>query len=282
MKESHHLKNVEDINTEDIVDKDEVKFLKEQLKLVKEKNVHLEISLENQKLKNQELQQEIQLVRTTSDKKVNMLQDDLSQKTKQVNLLKKKMVFQDREHQECKKENLKIKTLQYALSGKNIEVNLLKEQMDIQVKVHQSCKIELNETKNQLYYKHLALDGVIKSNIKLQEELAYVVSCNQQKNSACKTAVSRIMQNNVNDVIKSSNDVSQEVKEESSAVNPTAVFRHRDVADASMQLTHSLKVADGDKKSNIIVVTGMSQTQSVAVNKNQKKRCRRRNKKRFD
>ena len=38
MKESHHLKNVEDINTEDIVDKDEVKFLKEQLKLVKEKN----------------------------------------------------------------------------------------------------------------------------------------------------------------------------------------------------------------------------------------------------
>ena len=282
MKESHHLKNVEDINTEDIVDKDEVKFLKEQLKLVKEKNVHLEISLENQKLKNQELQQEIQLVRTTSDKKVNMLQDDLSQKTKQVNLLKEKMIFQDKEHQECKKENLKIKTLQYALSGKNIEVDLLKEQMNIQVKSHQSCKIELNETKNQLYYKHLALDGVIKSNIKLQEELAYVVACNQQKNSACKTAVSRLMQNNVNDVIKSSNDVSQEVKEESSAVNPTAVFRHRDVADASMQLTHSLKVADGDKKSNIIVVTGMSQTQSVAVNKNQKKRCRRRNKKRFD
>ena len=259
-----------------------MKFLKEQLKLMKKKNVHLEISLENQKLKNQELHQEIQHVRTTSDKKVNMLQDDLSQKTKQVNLLKEKMIFQDKEHQECKKENLKIKTLQYALSGKNIEVDLLKEQMNIQVKSHQSCKIELNETKNQLYYKHLALDGVIKSNIKLQEELAYVVACNQQKNSACKTAVSRLMQNNVNDVINSSNDISQEVKEESSAVNPTAVFRHRDVADASMQLTHSLKVADGDKKSNIIVVTGMSQTQSVAVNKNQKKRCRRRNKKRFD
>ena len=276
MKESHHLKNVEDINTEDIVDKDEVKFLTEQLKLMKEKNVHLEISLENQKLKNQELQQEIQHVRTTSDKKVNMLQDDLSQKTKQVNLLKKKMVFQDREHQECKKENLKIKTLQYALSGKNIEVNLLKEQMDIQVKVHQSCKIELNETKNQLYYKHLALDGVIKSNIKLQEELACVAACDQQKNSACKTAVSRIMQNNVDDVFKSSNDVSQEVKEENSTEKQTAVSRQ-----AIVDATPSSKNANFDKKSIVTVMAGASRTQIVAVNKIQKKR-RRRNKKRFD
>ena len=275
------MKNVDNINnTEDIVDKDKVEFLKEQLKLMKEKNVHLEISLENQKLKNQELQQEIQLVRTSSDKKVNMLQDGLSQKTNEVNILKETMDFQNREHEECKKENVKIKTLQDALSGKTIEVNLLKEQMNIQVKVHQSCKTELNETKNQLYYKHLALDGVIKSNIKLQVQLACVVACHQQNNSACKTPVSRLIQNNVDDVIKSSNNVSQEVKEESSA-DQTSVFQQRDIVDDTMELTPSSKNADGDKKSNVTIVTGMSQTQSVAVNKNQKKR-RRRNKKRFD
>ena len=239
------MKNV-GTNTEDIVEKDEMKLLKEQLKMLEEKNAHLKISLENQKQKNHDLQREIKLVRTTADKKVNMLEDDLLSKID--------------------------------------EVNLLKEQLDIQTKDHQACKKELYETKNQLYYKHLALDGIIKSNIKLQEQLASCVTTttsqqNANKNSACKTAVSRRLQTDVDDVIKS-NDVSHEMKRKSSAAKQTGVSRPRTGIDASVELMLPYKDAERVEELKVIVIDSCK-AQSISVNENQKKR-RRRNKKRFD
>ena len=114
---------------------EEIKLLKEKFKLMEEKNARLEISLKKEKEKNRDLQQQIEFDLTTTDK---------------------------------------VKILQDSLSGKTNEVNHLKEKFDLQKKEHQACKKELNATKNQLHYKHLALDGIIKSNIKLQEQLLVV------------------------------------------------------------------------------------------------------------
>ena len=132
---------------------EEIKVLKEKLKLMEEKNSRLEISLKKEKEKNRDLKQQIEfdLTTTTTDK---------------------------------------VKILRDSLSGKTNEVDHLKEKFDLQKKEHQACKKELNATKNQLHYKHLALDGIIKSNIKLQEQL--LVAGNGQnvvEKSVCQTTV---------------------------------------------------------------------------------------------
>ena len=131
---------------------DEIKLLKAKLKLMEEHNIHLEISSKKEEKKSQDLEaQEI----------------DSNEETEQ-----------------------RLKQLQDSLSGKTNEVDQLKEQLDLQRREHRTCKKELNATKNQLYYKHLALDGVIKSNIKLQEQL--VVEQQKEKvmeKSASQTAV---------------------------------------------------------------------------------------------
>ena len=150
---------------------EEIKVLKEKLKLMEEKNARLEISLKKEKEKNRDLQQQIEfdLTTTTTDK---------------------------------------VKILRDSLSGKTKEVDHLKEKFDLQKKEHQACKKELNATKNQLHYKHLALDGIIKSNIKLQEQLLVVGNGQHAvKVSVCQTTV--CLQTDADD-ISSSKDGSGE------------------------------------------------------------------------
>ena len=134
----------------DLSKEKEIELLKKQLKLMAEKNVHLETSLDEEKVKNRDLQQEIDHVNATSTAKLKVVEDSLYNKTNQVEFLKK----------EASTTSSKLKSLEDSLSRKTNEVDHLNKQMDIQAKDHQACKKELIATKNQLFYKHLALDGV--------------------------------------------------------------------------------------------------------------------------
>ena len=176
----------------DLSKEKEIELLKKQLKLMAEKNVHLETSLDEEKVKNHDLQQEIDHVNATSTAKLKVVEDSLYDKTNQVEFLKK----------EASTTSSKLKSLEDSLSRKTNEVDHLNKQMDIQAKDHQACKKELIATKNQLFYKHLALDGVIKSNIKLLEQLATAVNIASasdtqivKQNSSSQTSVSGVDEN---------------------------------------------------------------------------------------
>ena len=114
----------------------EIELLKMKLRMSVEKSSQMEITLNEMKVKNTNLQQRI---------------IQLNEKEKETDKT--------------------VKLLQNSLSSKTNELLQLKEKFNVQCAQHQTCQKELNETKNQLHYKHLALDGIIKSSIKLQERL---------------------------------------------------------------------------------------------------------------
>ena len=127
----------------------EIELLKMKLRMAEEKNSQMKSSLHDMKVKNTNLQQRI--VKLDEEKETGRA----------------------------------VKLLQDSLSSKTNELLLLKEKLDAQGIQYEGCQRELNETKNQLYYKHLALDGIIKSNIKLQERLdvAVTVSVDEKRSS---------------------------------------------------------------------------------------------------
>ena len=102
--------------------------MKEQLKLMVEKNVHLETLLNEEKVKNYDLHQEIDHVNATSAAKLKIVEDSLSDKTNEIEFLK----------EEANKTSGKFETLRDSLSDKTNEVQLLNEQLDIQAKDHQA------------------------------------------------------------------------------------------------------------------------------------------------
>ena len=114
----------------------EIELLKMKLRMSVEKSSQMEITLNEMKVKNTNLQQRI---------------IQLNEKEKETDKT--------------------VKLLQNSLSSKTNELLQLKEKFNVQCAQHQTCQKKLNETKNQLHYKHLALDGIIKSSIKLQERL---------------------------------------------------------------------------------------------------------------
>ena len=80
--------------------------------------------------------------------------------------LKKDAFFQQQQIE----SNATIASLRNLLVSKDEEIAGLKVDARKVRKKIQTCAEELDASKNQLLYKHLALDGIIKSNIKLQEQ----------------------------------------------------------------------------------------------------------------
>ena len=219
--------------------------MKEQLKLMAEKNVHLETSLNEVKEKNQNLQHEIDQINVTSNNRLRTLQDSLSDKTN--------------------------------------EVNLLKERLDIKTKEHQACKKELNETKNQLYYKHLALDGIIKSNIKLQEQHAAAVLAISSKQSVKKSSTSQTAVSRADDVsklnIKQSTTLAcADGKKMNKATQQTAVSLQTNETDVSVTALKN----GGSQPNDDVAMTITLVAQKDSPNNKKQNRRRRRNKKRFE
>ena len=72
------------------------------------------------------------------------------------------------------------------------------------------------------------------------------------------------------------------MKRKSSAAKKTAVSRPRTCIDASVELMLPYKGANSVDELKVVAMADSCKTQSVCANKNQKKRRRRHNKKRFD
>ena len=249
----------------------EIELLKEHLNLLAEKNVHLEASLDEMKVKNHNLQQKIDHVNATTVDKMKIVEKSLSGKTKEIIVLK----------EEADMTSDKLKTLQDSLSGKTNEVNLLKEQLDVKAKDHQACKKELNELKNQLYYKHLALDGVIKSNIKLQEQLAstVVIAASEQiltESSFIRKTVS-VLKTDPDEVIKSHNKQEELVTTFEWNINDKTTSNQTAV---SLKTNDANSLPAGRDNSNDAATTNPAGRSNGPNNKKQNKRGRR-NKKRL-
>ena len=241
----------------------EIELLKEHLNLLAEKNVHLEASLDEMKVKNHNLQQKIDHVNATTVDKMKIVEKSLSGKTKEINVLKK----------EAGMTSDNLKTLQDSLSGKTNEVNLLKEQLDVKAKDHRACKKELNELKNQLYYKHLALDGVIKSNIKLKEHLASTVVIAASKQILTESSFTR----KTDDVIKSHNKQEELVTTFERNINDKTTANQTAV---SLKTNDASSLPVGRDKSNEAATTTPAGRLNGPNKKKQNKRGRR-NKKRL-
>ena len=142
----------------------------------------------------------------------------------------------------------------------------------------------MKATKNQLYYKHLALDGVIKSNIKLQEQLATAVniSCDKQiikQDSASQTSVS-----SVDEVSKS---ISRLQKQSTGLACVDKQNMKKTARDTAVSLqTHDASVFTiknaGCEKSNDAGALTTSTGQTNSPNNKKQNKRRRRNKKRFE
>ena len=258
----------------DLSKEKEIELLKKQLKLMAEKNVHLETSLDEEKVKNHDLQQEIDHVNATSTAKLKVVEDSLYDKTNEVEFLKK----------EASTTSSKLKSLEDSLSRKTNEVDHMNKQMDIQAKDHQACKKELIATKNQLFYKHLALDGVIKSNIKLQEQLATAVNIASDKqivkqNSSSQTSVSGV------DEVSKSNSRLQKQSTDLACVDKQNMKKTARDTVVSLQ-THDTSVFTvkdaGCEKSNDAGPLTTSTGQTKGPNNKKQNKHRRRNKKRFE
>ena len=255
----------------DLSKEKEIELLKKQLKLMAEKNVHLETSLDEEKVKNHDLQQEIDHVNATSTAKLKVVEDSLYDKTNEVEFLKK----------EASTTSSKLKSLEDSLSRKTNEVDHLNKQMDIQAKDHQACKKELIATKNQLFYKHLALDGVIKSNIKLQEQLAstVVIAASEQiltESSFIRKTVS-VLKTDPDEVIKSHNKQEELVTTFEWNINDKTTSNQTAV---SLKTNDANSLPAGRDKSNDAATTNPAGRSNGPNNKKQNKRGRR-NKKRL-
>lgn len=172
----------------------EIELLKIQLRMAEEKNSQIEISFHEMKEKNTNLQQHIVELNEEkeTDKTMRLLQDLLSSKTNQ--LLK------------------------------------LQERFDMQSEQYQTCQKELNEVKNQLYYKRLALDGIIKSNIKLQEQLDASVTDSVDKKRSTQhqqqTVASRVLTGHLKSDIANATDKKKSTHHQQKNIMPVLATDH--------------------------------------------------------
>ena len=175
--------------------RDSVKY---QQNIEKKEEVNKEVGLEQHKLHLNENELDIHLV--IDDKQREIVIDEASlakdeidslriapdSQDNEIQLLKAKLKLMEEKNAKLEEEKLKqdaslqqqqiesnatIASLRNLLVPKNEEIVGLKADARKAREQFQVCAEELAASKNQLLYKHLALDGIIKSNIKLQEQL---------------------------------------------------------------------------------------------------------------